>query len=120
MLHAVARRQPNTLVPHLAGPGPIGALTEGASHPCSGGLQLALDELLAGRGSFPYDLADRTLEPIAFGAHFGHVAELAREIRAPLQHVRERDLIALQCAPQVGALTDIGVLLASESPSALG
>ena len=77
VLHAVARSQSNTVLPHLTRPRPIGALTEGVPDPCVAGAYLALDELVADRGSFPCDLADRLLEPIALSAHLGYVPELA-------------------------------------------
>jgi hypothetical protein len=83
-------------------------------------MQLALDEPIAGRGVFAHGLTERLCQPIAFGTHLGHVAQLAREMGVPLQHVGERFLIALQCVTQMDALTGIGVLLASESPSGLG
>ena len=38
VLHAVARGEPNTVLPHLGGPRPIGALTEGDTDP--GGARL--------------------------------------------------------------------------------
>ena len=59
-------------------------------------------------------------EPIALCAHLGRVAQLARETGALCEDVVERALVRLQCAGQMGALTGVGVLLASESPSGLG
>ncbi len=36
VLHAITRGQPHTVLPHLTGPQPIGALAEGVPDPCAG------------------------------------------------------------------------------------
>ena len=121
VLHAITRGQPNTVLPHLTGPRPIGALTEGVPDPGAAGLYLALDELVADRGPFRYDLSDRVLEPIALGAHLGHVARA----RPP-----DRNARPAPCRSALSSISSelvrrsrslgVGILLAPESPSRLG
>lgn len=82
VLHAITRGQPHTVLPHLTGPQPVGALAEGVPDPCAGCTQLALDELIADRGVFAHGLTERLCQPITFSTHLGHVAQLARHLTA--------------------------------------
>jgi hypothetical protein len=119
VLHAITRGQAHTVLPHLSGPQPIGALAEGVPDPSAGCMQLAVDELIADRGPFAHGLTERLCQPIAFGPHLGHIPQLARDLAAQCAHVVNPIVEGLKRARQPVALVGVRIAHASEPPMRL-
>jgi hypothetical protein len=82
VLQAVTCDLPHAVLPHIAQPRPMRALTESVSHPRTRRIQLTLGGLVADLGPPLGELRDRPFEPIALRTHLAWLSRLALEAAA--------------------------------------
>ena len=89
VLQAVARGEPNPVLPHLARPRPVGPLTEGALAQAAGGVRFALGELLADRGLLRVTWVIACCSPSRSARTSARSPSSRARSRAPLEDVPE-------------------------------